>query len=246
VNLVRNALKWGKTMWLESCYRKPMSITLERPIVSMTFDDVPLSAFQHGIPILAQAKAKATFYVALGLKDLGEPYLEPSQIVSLHNDGHEIACHTYSHYRLSVGDIDGLAADAKKNREQLRQLLNNDGPESFSFPFGELSFAAKRKLQNSYKSLRTSRPGVNHGSIDLNCLRAYSLGSRNSTRDYIMTLLDKVERKNGWLILYSHGVASNPGPYDITPDVLDCIVSECGRRGMPMLPVARALESMRF
>jgi peptidoglycan/xylan/chitin deacetylase (PgdA/CDA1 family) len=243
LNLVRRALRQTKTLWLESCYRRPVSIALNKPIASMTFDDVPLSAYQYGVPILRRHNVKGTFYVALGIKDeKGEQFLGPSQILDLYNDDHEIACHTYSHYRLSNGDIDGLRADAQKNRTLLAQLLNNSGPQNFSFPFGELSFAAKKKLQDSYQSLRTSRPGLNHGSTDLNCLKAYSLGASSATRAQITELLDKTEHKNGWLILYSHGVSPNPGPYDILPGTLEFILSECFRRRIEMLPVVRALQ----
>src|SRR6266446_7961079 len=126
LNLVRRALRQTKTWWLESCYRRPISIALNKPMVSLTFDDVPLSAYQCGVPILRQQNVKATFYVALGFRgEKGEQFLEPAQILDLYKDGHEIACHTYSHYRLSKGDTDGLRADAEKNRTQLAHLLNN-------------------------------------------------------------------------------------------------------------------------
>ena len=243
MNLIRSALRQAKTLWLESFYRKPIAIALDKPIVSITFDDVPLSAYQYGLPVLKERNVKATFYVALNIQRGGnERYLGPLEILELHNGGHEIACHTYTHYSLARGDADGLAVDAAKNRAELSQLLGDNGPKSFSFPFGELSLAAKKKLQDSYQSLRTSRPGVNHGSIDLNCLKAYSLRAGNSTQGYISELLDKAELKNGWLILYSHGVSPDPGPYDILPETLEAILSECCRRRIEILPVVRAIQ----
>jgi len=245
LNPVRSTLRQCKTIWLESWYRKPLSIALKRPVVSLAFDDVPISAYQNGIPILKRQNVKATFYVALGLRsDGGEEYLGPSEITALHHDGHEIACHTYSHYRLSTGDSDGLAADAEKNQTKLRQLLNNGGPRSFAFPFGDVSLPAKKKLQGSYQSLRTSRQGINHGSVDLNCLKAYSLGADNATRPYISGLLDRVEQKNGWLILYTHGVLPNAGRYDIRPETLEWILRACSERRFQTLPVADAIQSI--
>jgi peptidoglycan/xylan/chitin deacetylase (PgdA/CDA1 family) len=107
----RGVLKQAKTWWLESRYRRPISIRLQAPIVSVTFDDVPMSAYRNALPILRQHGVKATFYVATGM---GKGFLGSEQIADIHNQGHEIACHTYSHYRLSTGDCDGLGADARK------------------------------------------------------------------------------------------------------------------------------------
>src|SRR6266851_9817812 len=245
LNLIRSTLRQTKTLWMGSFYRKPISIVLDRPIVSMTFDDVPLSAYQYGLPILQERNVKATFYVALNIQANDGGFLGPKEIQELHENGHEIGCHTSSHYSLSSGDANGLAVDAEKNRAQLVQLLgNNNGPKSFSFPYGDISWTAKKRLQGSCQSLRSSRPGINHGSTDLNCLKAYSLGAGNSTRAHITELLDKAERKNGWLILYSHGVTPNPGRHDILPEALQYILSECDRRRIPLLPVVRALELM--
>jgi peptidoglycan/xylan/chitin deacetylase (PgdA/CDA1 family) len=212
--------------------------------VSIAFDDVPLSAYEHGLPILEGREVKASFYVALNMNsDLDEEFLGPSEILELYSRGHEIACHTYNHYRLSTGDVDGLALDAERNRVQLSRLLGV-GPKSFAFPYGDLSLAAKARLQDSYQSLRSSRPGVNHGSIDLNCLKAYSLGAANSTQTYIKELLEKAEQRKGWLILYTHGVSPNPGRYDIRPKMLEYILSECCARRMDILPVAHAVKLM--
>jgi peptidoglycan/xylan/chitin deacetylase (PgdA/CDA1 family) len=202
----------------------------------VTFDDVPMSAYRNALPILRQHGVKATFYVAMGM---GKGFLGSEQIADIHNQGHEIACHTYSHYLLSTGDCDGLGADARNNKSELAQLLG-EGDRNFSFPYGEMSWAAKNELQCSYQSLRSNRPGINYGSTDLNCLKAYSL--RNSTPKYISELLDRAEKKNGWLILYTHGVDTQPGAHGIPPAALGWILAECGRRQIQVLPVKQALE----
>ena len=246
MSLIRSSLRQAKIVWLRSLYRKPVSIVLDNPIVSMTFDDVPLSAYQFGVPILNQRNIKATFYVALNIEScVNRQHLGPSEIQELHERGHEIGCHTFSHYSLLAGNLNGFTLDAEKNRAQLTNLLGeNNGPRSFSFPFGHISLTAKKKLQGSYQSMRSSGPGINHGSTDLNCLKAYSLGVGNSTQAYISELLDKAERKNGWLIFYTHGVSRDAGRYDILPETLETILLECDRRRIEILPVARAVESI--
>src|SRR6266481_6640861 len=109
LNLIRSTLRQTKTLWMGSFYRKPISIVLDRPIVSMTFDDVPLSAYQYGLPILQERNVKATFYIALKIATDDGAFLGPTEVQELHECGHEIGCHTFSHYRLSTGDANGLA-----------------------------------------------------------------------------------------------------------------------------------------
>jgi peptidoglycan/xylan/chitin deacetylase (PgdA/CDA1 family) len=242
----RAALGEGKTRWLETLHRRPVRMVLDRPIVSISFDDVPLSAFRNGVPLLESYGARGTFYVCLGIKDGNPPigFLGVEEIAELHRRGHEIGCHTFSHYQLSHGNDAGLQSSARLNRERIRQLLGEAWPRSFSFPFGELSFAAKKGLAPYYQSLRGNRPGVNAGIADLNCLRAISLERDNSSAPQLARWLDLAEQKTGWLIVYSHGVLSRPDYFDIRPEALSWLLSECVRRGFQIMPVWRVAEQL--
>jgi peptidoglycan/xylan/chitin deacetylase (PgdA/CDA1 family) len=242
----RAALGEGKTRWLEARHRRPVRVVLDRPIVSISFDDVPLSAFHNGVPLLEAYDARGTFYVCLGIKDQHRStgYLGVDEIAELHRRGHEIACHTLSHYRLSQGNDAELQSDARLNREGIRRFLGHGWPRSFSFPFGELSFEAKKGLAPHYQSLRGNRPGVNSGITDFNCLRAVSLERDNSTSSQLAQWLDLAERRVGWLIVYSHGVLSKPDYYDIRPEALTWLLNDCRRRGLEILPVWRAAEQL--
>jgi len=240
----RATLGEGKTRWLEAVHRRPVRVRLDRPILSIAFDDVPVSALHNGVPLLESFEARATFYVCLGIQD-DDPsteYLGVDDILALHRRGHEIGCHTFSHYRLSQGTGAGLQSDAHSNRERLRDLLGDGWPRSFSFPFGELSFETKKGLAPYYESLRGNRPGVNAGTADFNCLRAISLERDNSSAAQLARWLDLAERTTGWLIVYSHNVVSRPGDYDIRPETLTWLLGESRRRGLPIMPVCRAAE----
>jgi peptidoglycan/xylan/chitin deacetylase (PgdA/CDA1 family) len=242
----RAALGKGKTRWLEARHRRSVRVVLDRPIVSIAFDDVPLSAFHNGVPLLESYDARGTFYVCLGIKD-GDPptgYIGTEEIAELHRRGHEIGCHTLSHYRLSQGNDTELQSDARLNREGIRQLLGDEWPRSFSFPFGELSFEAKKGLAPYYQSLRGNRPGVNAGVADFNCLRAVSLERDNCSTPQLARWLDLAEHKTGWLIVYSHGVLSKPDYFDIRPEALSWLLNECRRRALQILPVWRAAEQL--
>ena len=192
---------------------------MDRPVVSLSFDDVPLSAFEIGVPILEASAVKATFYVCLGIEGASdERFIGADEIVALSDAGHEIGCHTFSHYRLATGSARGLVRDAIRNKNALGRLIGEKNVSSFSFPFGEVSLSAKRALRGEYDSLRSSRPGINRRTIDLACLRSFSVQRDVVSVPIISAWLDDLQEKGGWAIFYTHGVSRNPGYYDVRPE----------------------------
>ncbi len=241
---LKAAVRECKTHWLQSLHRQPVVVAPRSPLVSISFDDVPLSAFQNGLPLINRYGIKATFYICLGMQDTTR-FVGPREVQLLQTDGHEIGCHTYSHYLLTIGSALGMAADAKRNRELLSHLMNGMAPHSFSFPFGELSFAAKRELRMHYSTLRSSRPGVNSGISDFNCLRAVSLESDTYSEALVHSWLDDAVRRTGWLIFFTHGITSNPSRYDLTLQMLESLLATCVGRGFQTLPVEQAARVIR-
>jgi peptidoglycan/xylan/chitin deacetylase (PgdA/CDA1 family) len=241
MNLARSLARELKTRWLQRFASRPVRIRLEAPLVSLSFDDVPISAIENGLPLLVKHGVKATFYVSLGIQPSGA-FISRDAIREVARDGHEIGCHTYTHYQLSRGSSAGLLADAARSRIALADAMDGRPPRSFSFPFGELSFASKRGLAAHYDSLRSSRDGVNSGLADLNCLRANSLGCASFARDRIDALLDHTSRSGGWLILYTHGICDTPGRWDLTPGMLAGLLSAVADRGLRFVTVAEAVR----
>jgi hypothetical protein len=54
--------------------------------------------------------------------------------------------------------------------------------------------------------------------------------------------LDDAERKQGWVIFYSHGILFEPQTYDITPVMLDVLLNAIELRRFPVLPVGHAAK----
>lgn len=241
MKFIRRMMREGKTRWLELLQRRSVPIDLEKPIVSISFDDVPNSTFINGLPVLNQYGFKATFYACLDMPENAD-LLGPEQLLRLHAEGHEIGCHTASHYFLDSGNAADLADDAFRNRKLFLELLGGMVPESFSFPFGTLSHEAKRVLSPHYRTLRSGRSGVNAGVCDFNCLRAISLRHGEFNKGLVESWLDYAERKRGWVIFYSHGIVFEPETYDITPVMLDILLNAIKRRRFPVLPVGHAAK----
>src|SRR5579863_4942995 len=79
---------------------KPFVMRNNAPIVSFTFDDVPDSAYINGAAVLDTRKVRGTFYIASGTCGRRDTYwrvIGADQVRALHERGHEIGCHTFSH-----------------------------------------------------------------------------------------------------------------------------------------------------
>jgi len=94
-----------------------------------------------------------------------------------------------------------------------------------------------------FRSSRGIIPGVNSGTVDLQFLRATPLIDKYIDRDGIDRAFDEALAKNGWLIFYSHDVATSPSPYGCSPALLRHALEAASQRQIRILSVADALQS---
>ncbi len=224
---------------------EPFRMRNESPMVSFTFDDVPKSAATLGAAILEAHDARGTFYVIgsqVGTSSALWDMVDGEDIVALHRDGHEIACHTFSHKRACDLDEGTLSEEIERNQHYLRSLDSSIQIENFAYPFGYGSFVRKRQLKSVFRSCRSIVPGVNSGTVDLQFLRAIPLIDRRIDRDGIERAFDQAETDNGWLIFYTHDVADEPSPYGCSPALLNEALEAASRRKIPVLNMAEALQ----
>jgi len=226
-------------------FAAPMQLKSRQPMVSFTFDDIPLSAATVGAPLLEDFGGRGTFYVAGGLvsrhTDQGES-IDTGGIVRLHRSGHEIACHTFSHQRAIDLDATAMAAELEQNRRFLEGLDASIKLENFAYPYGLATVARKRQLTSNFRSARGILPGVNSGTIDLQFLRSTPLIDKDIDRAGVDRAFDETVATSGWLIFYTHDVADTPSPWGCTPGLLRHALEAAKRRNMPMVSVAEALR----
>ena len=105
-----------------------------------------------------------------------------------------------------------MAAEIEKNRDFFRALDPSIRLENFAYPYGFASLPRKIQLAKSFRSARGILPGVNRDVIDLQFLRASPLIERDITIDGVDRAFDEAVESGGWLIFYSHDVATTPSP----------------------------------
>ena len=227
---------------------KQLTMHNDQPLVSFTFDDAAATACTVGAALLEQHHARGTFYIS-GAK-CGTPsptgrLATTDQLKALHTRGHEIACHTFSHVPVVAISHQALASDLDQNRFFLHGTLGDIPVRNFAYPYGAISFAAKRFLSQRYDSCRATTPGVNAEIADLGVLKANALEHSAIGRHDILRLIAETVRRNGWLLFASHDVDDTPSRYGVRPDLLIFALRSALAAGCPLVTVADALRILR-
>ena len=219
------------------------------PLVSFTFDDVPASACESGARILERYGARATFYVAgksCGTAGAGAaPYASIEQLRAVWENGHEIGCHTYSHLTVRNIGITDIGLELQRNRAILETIGSDIEVRNFAYPYGDLSIHSKRYLEGRFDSCRSGHAGINSGIADLGALHAWPLQDELLDGAKIAQLIARTVQARGWLIFFGHDVVERPGPYGISPELLDWAVGAAKRAGCAVTTIAEGIDRIR-
>jgi len=227
---------------------KKLQMRNTRPMVSFTFDDVPVSACNVGTRILEQRGAHGTFYIAgAGCGKTSPVGLLASieQIRTVWLRGHEIGCQTYLHSAVSRLCRSELETEYFRNQSTLKMIDDKIVVRNFAYPYGDLSFGARRYLEMQYDSCRSVDHGINHRTAYLGSLKSWALENSSIDRKKITALIADTIRTNGWLIFVSHDVTDQPSKYGVDPELLAFAVQVGRRSGCQLVTVDEALRLSR-
>jgi peptidoglycan/xylan/chitin deacetylase (PgdA/CDA1 family) len=225
--------------------RRGLGSAPERPIVSFTFDDIPQSAALAGAEALETQGLRGTFYISASLLGREGPmgrYASREDIRRLALAGHEIGCHTFTHLECGPADPDRIRRDVEINAAALMELCGK-APETFAYPFGDVSREAKAELGSRFRLLRALHPGLTRRGADLNQAPSVSVAGPNGEAQ-AAAWIDRTVKGRAWLILCLHDVSDRPSPWGCTPNALVRLIGHAAARGCEVLPVAAALDRM--
>lgn len=204
-----------------------------RPIVSFTFDDAPDSAWLKGAPILEEADARGTYYIAGSLVGTEEPdrkLISAQGCADLAARGHELACHTFSHRRLADFTAAQLAADLDANGTFLTGCDGRTTKRNFALPFTMSWPPAQAVLRERFTTNRGGRAGINRGSIDPHNLFAVELRHADFSLERLAGLIDDLVGNPGWLVFFTHDISDVPTRYGLTPTQFSALVELSAQR----------------
>ncbi len=117
-------------------------------IAVITFDDAYADVYEHALPALLDAGARATTYVVSGCigrfnawdaEKVGarKPLMDVGQLRAWRRAGMEVGAHTRTHPHLTALGPDALQAEVRGSRADLEQLLG-EAIDQFCYPYGDL------------------------------------------------------------------------------------------------------------
>ena len=214
-----------------------------RGVLSLSFDDIPASAWLEAGPILAEHGVKATYYVCGGLsggRNLDLPQFETEHLQALHEAGHEVGCHTYEHVSTLTLSPAELDASLARNAAWVSERLDDYQMLSFAYPFGDCALGAKPVIDRRFLCGRGVRDGINAGRVDRNLLQAVGLESRRLPGYDLEQMVADTAASRGWLIAYGHDVSDAPTPYGCRPEDIDRLIRLAKAADLDIQPVAAA------
>lgn len=226
----------------------PVTIASPRGVFSLSFDDIPASAWTEAGPVLAQHGVKATYYVCGGLaggRNMDRDQFEVRHLQALHAAGHEVGCHTFGHTSVLRMNVEALGLSLDANAAWVAERLDGHRMTTFAWPFGDATLGAKRVVRRRFAMARGVRDGVNAGREDRALIKSIGLESRRLPDYDLEALMAGTAASNGWLNAYGHDVSDRPTDYGCTPGDLDRVLCAAKAVGLDVLPVGAAWGVVR-
>jgi len=196
--------------------------------------------FDHG--------RRGTYYAAMGLMGSSAsagPMFTRGDLDDLLTNGHELACHTFSHTSCLSVDTEEFVNGCAENRRKAAAMLSGYELRNFSFPHGHITLAAKYRLRSAYDTCRSIEWGINSNPADLGFLRANPIYSRLDI-ETLKRLIHANSRTNGWLVLYTHDVATHPSPYGCTPEYFEEVLRWALESGADIVTIREAASRYKL
>lgn len=218
---------------------RPAKLRFDAPVLSICFDDFPVSAATTGAAILERHGARGTFYAAAGLAEQDGPCgrnFSAADVKRLAHAGHEIGCHTFGHEDCAQRDAYDTLKDIAANRDALA-AMGAPPQRTLAYPYGETTNALKAALPPRFAAARGILPGLNIGRTDLAQLRAYPLYGQGGLAR-AAAALKRAKRMKAWMIAFTHDVSDDPSPFGTRTADLDDLIHAAKACGFVIAPVA--------
>lgn len=224
-----------------------VNIAPAKGVFSLSFDDIPATAWTEAGPVLAQHGVKATYYVCGGLaggRNMDRDQFQVRHLQELHAAGHEIGCHTYGHTSVLRMDAAALKLSLDANAAWVSERLDGYRMTTFAYPFGDCTLSAKRYVRGRFDLGRGVRDGVNAGREDRGLIKSIGLESRRLPHYDLAGLMAEAAASKGWLTAYGHDVSDRPTDYGCTPADLDRVLTLAKAAGLEIRPVGAAWAAL--
>lgn len=226
--------------------QRKITFNLDRPLVSFTFDDCPLSAVTHGIVPMEREGWRGTIYIAAGLFGITNHHglhMGADDVRAVYDNGHEIGGHSFSHIDGNLTPLPDFMDDVARNQNALTALGIEDC-QTFAYPFGEVKSSMKSALQNTFTGLRGITPKPMVGKADLNQIYSTPVFSGKDFERAI-TQIHTLAQEPAWITLFMHDIDDTPSEWGCTPAQMQAVIDAVKSVDAMVLPVKDAITFLK-
>lgn len=220
---------------------KSVGSNLDAAISSITFDDIPVSAAMVGAAILDEAGVAGTFYVSGGKisqTHAGLAQASIEQVAALHERGHEIGCHTFSHFDASAIPAADFIGDIRRNLDYFAKTIPGALLRNFAYPYGAWTVTTKIRSSRMFQTCRGITPGLNCEVADLADLRSVIITDIHFNEQDVLDWVAAAKAANAWLIFFTHDVSDTPSEWGCRPAQLRFVVETLKEASVEIVTVA--------
>lgn len=227
---------------------RPLTAQPPRGFLSISFDDVPRSAWLEGGAILARHGLRGTYYLSgdlCGKTFEGREQYHRDDVADIAAAGHEIGSHLFHHLSTLTLGRSRMQEEITANDAFLANLLGPGfRPRSFAYPYGEVSLTAKHLCRRHFVTSRSVQGGLNGAGADRDQLRILAIDNLFAADTDWTTVFRTVARDNLWAILLAHGVDESAHDFSCPPARLDGAIRHALDAGLTILPVAEVMDHL--
>ncbi len=220
-----------------------------RGVLSITFDDIPRSAWINGGRILRQHGLRATYYLSgdlCGTVFEGREQYRREDVPEIVAAGHEIGSHLFHHVSTLGLSPGKMRQEITRNDDFLQEVIGPDFlPQSFAYPYGEISVSAKWLCNRRFTSSRSVMEGLNGSGADRDQLRIVPIDNIFASATDWTSLMETVARDGAWAIALAHGVDDTGHAFSCPPDRLEAIIQQALAAGLDIRPVGEVMRAGR-
>lgn len=219
-----------------------------RGFLSVTFDDIPRSAWTEGGRILHENGLRGTYYLSgdlCGRTFEGREQYHRDDVREIVAAGHEIGSHLFHHTSTLGLTSTEVQEEIALNDAFLGEVVGQDfRAKSFAYPYGEITLGAKWQCSRRFQVSRSVREGLNGAGADRDQLRILPIDNIFADRTDWPTTFTTIASERAWAIVLAHGVDDSGHPFSCPPSRLADILRRAKDAGLEILPVAEVMDQL--
>lgn len=206
-------------------------------VVTLSYDDGFMSNYTIALRLHEKYKLPLTLNI-LGYSigsmsrqealNYGKGYMHSREVINSDKRGAEIASHGYGHTYLTEQTEEQIIAQFHNSKSTLEQFTEHD-VVTFAVPGSQYTQVERDIVDNSvigYKGVRSFGSAYNDlPPLDPLWLKSKIALMYNTSFETVKLVIDEAVVSKKWCIIMLHGIAENPVEYEISPEMLEMILS---------------------